>query len=76
MSNDLKNFSINVQEIYSRTVIVQATNEIAAIRQVERMVERGDIILDDQDWFGRNIKNVDTGMVEKYLINDIQNEET
>lgn len=67
MANDLENFSINVQEIYSRTVIVQAADEIAAIRQVERMVERGAIILDDQDWFGRNIKHVDTDMKEKYL---------
>lgn len=67
MENDSQNFSVNIQEIYSRTITVQATDAVSAIRHVERLIERGDIILDDQDWFGRNIKHVDAYMIEKYL---------
>lgn len=48
-------YGISVKEILKRTVIVEAENLEEAIQKVEDAVEREEIILDVDDYDGREI---------------------
>lgn len=48
-------YAISVKEILKRTVIVEAENIEEAIKKVEEAVEREEIILDVDDYDGREI---------------------
>lgn len=48
-------YAVSVKEILKRTVIVEAENIENAINQVEEAVERGEIILDVDDYDDREI---------------------
>ena len=65
-------FSVNIKETYSRTVQVEADDEKDAIWQIANLVNNGTIILDDTDYFGRDIVIVPNALVEKYLTKQVK----
>jgi hypothetical protein len=51
----MKKYSIEVKEVLSRIVEVDATNEDAAIERVRQMYRKCEIVLDDSDYIGTEI---------------------
>lgn len=60
-------YNVLIRESYSRVVTVIADSEKEAIAKVDKAVGRGDIILDDEDYFGRDVNVVAPELQKKYL---------
>lgn len=64
-------YHIIINENYRRMLSVTADCEKDALKHIDRAVARGDIILTDEDYFGREIKVVPQDVIadlqEKYL---------
>lgn len=46
----MKKFSVSIQEILEREVVIEAENKIEAMRKIKQRYRDGDIILDSEDF--------------------------
>lgn len=57
--NTFNEYRVNIKETHNRTVTISAKSWQDAIKIVETKIENGEIVLDDEDYFGRDITIVD-----------------